>query len=128
MKLKSGFTLVEIVIVLAFVGFVAGLIVVQKSNYDAMLRDEKRKIAINTIHYALEESFYKTNFYYPEVISVQNLPIVDAELWQDPSGRTLGDPLSDYIYESANCKNAQCKEYTLKADLEKEETYIKTNF
>lgn len=127
MQTKKGFTLLEISIVAVFATFLVILFFVQKSNIDAMRRDEDRKVAINAFYYALEESFYKDHGYYPETISEENIKVVDPALWTDPSGHNLGDPLSSYSYEPANCKNGKCKEYILKATLEKEDTYVKYN-
>ena len=92
-----------------------------------MHRDEDRKTAINAMYYALEESFYKEHKYYPEFISEENITVIDPSLWTDPSGHNLGDPLSSYSYEAANCHNGKCQEYTLRAKLEKEDTYTKYN-
>ena len=126
-KFKSGFTILEIIIV----GILASLLLifffVQKSNIDAMSRDEQRKTAINAMYYALEEAYYKDHQYYPEQISEENLKVVDPSLWTDPNGYNLGDPASSYSYTPANCKDGKCKEYTLKATLEKEDAYIKYN-
>ena len=127
MKNKVGFTIIEIIIVAAFASLLIILFFVQKSNIDAMERDEDRKIAINAMYYALEESFYHDHGYYPESISESNITVIDPALWTDPSGFNLGDPLSSYSYEAADCHNGKCKEYTLKATLEKEDAYIKYN-
>ena len=127
MKAKSGFTVLEIIIVTAFAGLLFLLFFLQKSNLDAFDRDEKRKTAINAIYYALEESFYKEHNYYPEFISEENITVIDPALWTDPDGHNLGDPLSSYSYEAANCKEGKCKEYILKTKLEKEDTYTKNN-
>ncbi|MBQ3320533.1 type II secretion system protein [Candidatus Saccharibacteria bacterium] len=127
MKEKKGFTILEIIVVGVFVTLLLILFFVQKSNIDAMDRDEDRKTAINAMYYALEESFYKDNKYYPESISEKNIKVIDPALWTDPSGFNLGDPLSSYSYEPANCKEGKCKEYILKAKLEKEDDYIKYN-
>lgn len=127
MKSKKGFTILELVIVAVFASLLFILFFVQKSNLDALKRDEDRKTAINAMYYALEESFYKDNGYYPETISEANIKVIDPALWTDPQGFNLGDPLSSYVYEPANCANGHCKEYTLKATLEKESAYIKTN-
>ena len=125
--MKKGFTVIELIIVASFAGLLFLLFLVQKSNFDALSRDEDRKTAINAIYYALEESFYKTHNYYPEVISEENITVIDPALWTDPSGYNLGDSKSSYSYEPADCSNGKCQKYTLKADLEKEATYIKTN-
>lgn len=127
MKTKKGFTILEIIIVTVFAGLLFVLFFVQKSNLDAMSRDEQRKTAINAMYYALEESFYKANGYYPEEIGEDNIKVIDPALWTDPNGFNLGDSLSSYSYTPANCNNGKCKEYTLKAELEKEDTYIKYN-
>ena len=127
MDTKKGFTILELIIVAFFASLLVILFFVQKSNIDAMKRDEDRKIAINAMYYALEESFYKDQGYYPETISEENIKVIDPALWTDPSGFNLGDPLSSYSYEAANCKDGKCKEYVLKADLEKEDTYFKYN-
>ena len=127
MKSKAGFTILEIVIVGVFAGLLLVLFFVQKANIDAMERDEDRKIAINAMYYALEESFYKDNGYYPESISENNIKVIDPALWTDPMGVNLGETGSSYSYEPANCENGKCKEYILKAELEKEDTYIKYN-
>ena len=103
------------------------LFFVQKSNVDAMERDEDRKTAINAMYYALEEGFYASNKYYPETISENNLKMIDPALWTDPMGVNLGVEGSSYSYEPANCTNGKCKEYTLKAILEKEDIYLKRN-
>ena len=127
MNKKSGFTILEIIIVGIFVTLLLVLFFIQKSNLDAFDREEARKTAINAMYYALEESFYKDHKYYPETISEENIKVIDPALWTDPNGINLGDPLSSYSYEPANCDEGHCKEYTLKTLLEKEDTYIKRN-
>ncbi len=124
---KKGFTVLEIIIVAVFASLLLILFFIQKSNIDAMERDEDRKTAINAMYYALEEGFYKENGYYPESISEENIKVIDPSLWTDPSGINIGDPSSSYSYEAANCKDGKCKEYTLKATLEKEDAYTKYN-
>ena len=127
MNQKHGFTVLEIIIVGVFASLLLILFFVQKSNIDAMDRDESRKIAINAMYYALEESYYKDHGYYPEQISEENIKVIDPALWTDPFGNNLGTPGSSYSYQAANCKDGKCKEYILKAKLEKEDDYVKYN-
>ena len=127
MKAKKGFTILEIIIVATFATLLLVLFFIQKSNLDAMQRDDDRKTAINAMYYALEESYYPTHGYYPESISEDNIKVIDPALWTDPSGFNIGDSFSSYSYEPANCTEGKCKEYTLKAELEKEDAYIKYN-
>lgn len=127
MKRERGFTILELVVVIFFASLLLILFFLQKLNLDTMHRDEQRKEAINAMYYALEEGFHAKNGYYPENISEENLKVMDPSLFTDPSGINLGQEDSDYTYEAANCTNGKCKEYTLKARLEKEDTYIKKN-
>lgn len=127
MKNKSGFTLIELIIVIVFASLALILFFVQKINIDAMERDDRRKIAINAMYYGLEEGYYAKNGYYPETISEENLTVIDPSLFTDPSGIVLGETGCSYTYEAANCEDGKCKEYTLRAVLEKEEDYIKKN-
>lgn len=126
MNTKKGFTLIELMIVGAFAALLVVLFFIQKANVDAMNRDDDRKTAINAMYYALEEYFYPQYGYYPSSISEENLPVIDPELFTDPIGINLGIDGGSYTYEAANCNsNNECREYTLRAQLEKEDVYIK---
>jgi len=127
MKKKSGFTIIELSVVIVFATLLVVLFFIQKLNTDAMHRDEQRKEAINAMYYALEEGFYAENGYYPEEISEENLKVMDPQLFTDPNGINLGIEGSSFSYEPANCENGKCEEYTLRAILEKEDEYIKKN-
>lgn len=127
MHKRHGFTVLELIIVGTFASLLLIFFFIQKSNVDAMNRDDQRKTAINAMYYALEEGFYAANGYYPETISESNLTVMDPQLFTDPSGINLGTEGSSYSYTSANCDNGKCREYTLRANLEKEDTYIKRN-
>ncbi len=126
MKDKKGFTLIELMIVGAFAALLVVLFFIQKANVDAMDRDDSRKIAINAMYYALEEYYYPKFGYYPAEISEEVLPVIDPQLFTDPFGFNIGDDVSTYSYDAANCDaENHCKEYILRAQLEKEDTYIK---
>lgn len=127
MKNKSGFTILELIVVAAFASLALILFFLQKTNVDAMNRDKDRKTAINAMYYALEEGFFAQNGYYPETISEKNLTVIDPQLFTDPSGIVLGEPGCSYFYSAANCEDGECKEYTLRATLEKEDDFIKRN-
>lgn len=127
MKHKSGFTLLELIIVIAFSALVFIVFFVEKGNVDAMNRDDQRKTALNAMYYALEEGYYASHGYYPRFISEDILPVMDPALFTDPSGINLGSQGSSYSYEAADCNGEKCKSYTLRARLEKEADYIKRN-
>lgn len=127
MNTKKGFTLIEVTIVGAFAALLLIIFFVQKANVDAMNRDDDRKVAINAMYYALEEYYAPAHDgFYPSEISEEVLPVIDPELFTDPFGANLGIDGSSYSYEPANCdQNNQCREFILRAQLEKEDTYIK---
>lgn len=127
MKRPHGFTVIELIFVIVFAGLVTGLLLYQKANATAAQRDEARKTAINAMYYNLEEVFYEKNGHYPEKIDSKTLRAMDPQLFTDPNGSKLGEPESDYRYESVDCQSGHCKGYTLRADLEKEADYVKTN-
>ena len=127
MRKKSGFTIIELLVVIAFASLALVLFFLQKANVDAMNRDKDRKTAINAMYYALEEGFYQQNGYYPETISESNLKVIDPQLFTDPSGLNVGEAGCSYTYIAANCEDGECKEYTLRATLEKEDDFIKKN-
>ena len=124
---KKGFTILELIIVCVFASLILIFFFIQKNNVDAMNRDDQRKTAINAMFYSLEEAFYTKNGYYPETISEENLKSMDPQLFTDPSGVNIGSENCNYSYEPANCKDGKCKAYTLRATLEKEDTFIKRN-
>lgn len=125
-QVKAGFTLVEILVVIGFLGLLFIFALLQYFTLSAMDRDEQRKTAINAMYYSLEEGFYAKNGYYPQTISDTVLTTMDPELFTDPAGVNLGSEGSTYTYEPADCDdNGHCQEYTLRADLEREDDYIK---
>ncbi len=130
MNKKKGFTVLELILAIVFVGIFVVLFFMQKVNADAMDRDEKRKVAINAMFYALEEGYYEKNQYYPEKIeNAEVLPWIDPNLFTDPYGVPLwnAEGGSDYVYESKNCEDGKCKSYELRSTMEKEEDYVKTS-
>ena len=124
---KPGFTVLELVIVAAVAALMLVLFFVQKTNLDAMNRDDARKTAINAMYYALEEGYYAEHGYYPEELSEQVLTVIDPALFTDPDGYYLNSEGSSYTYEATNCKEGKCKSYSLHAELEKEDVYLKRN-
>ena len=127
MKAKKGFTLIELMIVGAFSALLLIIFFVQKANVDAMNRDDQRIVAINAMYYALKEYYAPAhNGYFPSEISEDVLPVIDPQLFTDPFQMNLGTDGSSYTYEPANCdENNQCREFILRAQLEKSDAYIK---
>lgn len=127
MKRTQGFTVIEIIVVIVFLGVATTLLFIQRGNLEAAQRDDQRKIAINAIHFNLEEVYYEKNKSYPAEITSKKLPAMDPELLTDPDGVKLGEANSNYRYEGLDCSNDNCKGYRLTAELEKEAVFEKRN-
>jgi len=127
MKRSDGFTVIEIIVVIAFLGLATFLLLMQKDAINSGQRDAARKTAVNAMYYNLEEVFYQKNGYYPMDIDSSVLKAMDPDLFNDPNGVTINDADSDYRYDSTNCNGEKCKSYSLRAHLEKEADYIKTS-
>jgi prepilin-type N-terminal cleavage/methylation domain-containing protein len=123
--MKKGFTVIELLIVIAIFCLATGLFFTQKLNYDAAKRDEQRKIAINAMFYNLEEVYYAEHNSYPETIGEDNLKAMDPQLFTDPTGFNIGDGYSSYRYEPVGCEDQKCTGYTLRTTLEKEDDFIR---
>lgn len=127
MKRESGFTAIEIIVVILFLAVATVLLFIQKGNLEASQRDHTRKTAINAMYFSLEEVFYEKNGYYPSKVDSKTLRSMDPELFADPYGTKIDEEGSEYRYEGLNCDNEKCKAYKLSATMEKEATYEKTN-
>ena len=127
MKNKSGFTVIEVLVLAVFLVGIGILFFTQKAEIQAKNRDSQRKTAINAMHYSLEEVFFKKNSFYPTEINEKNLTSMDPQLFTDPNGVNLGEAKSNYRYEATDCSDGKCKKYTLRAELEKEDDFIKKN-
>ena len=127
MNQSRGFTVIELLVVIVVVAVAGFLVFSQKQDLQTAHEDERRKIAINTMHYSLEEAFFKANKYYPPKIEESVLMTVDPELFTDPNGIKLGDSGSDYRYEATGCVDGKCRGYRLSADLRSEADYVKTD-
>lgn len=123
LKKSHGFTVIELTLAIAVIGFASVLFFIQKHNIEIVANDDNEKTAINAMFYSLEEVFYPTYKYYPQTISTDNLKSVDPALFTDPNGVKLGTAGSLYLYTPTNCSNGQCKSYTLKAALSNESDY-----
>ena len=127
MKRQSGFTVIELLIAIAFLITAMIVAMVQIGTIYRERENNQKKTAINAIYYSLEEAFYKTHSFYPERIDETTLPTMDKELLKDPKGRTLGDKESSYRYEPTNCHDGRCQSYTLRALLDGEADFVKEN-
>ena len=122
---QRGFTIIELLVVIVLLGAVGAVFFVQKAQYASMHRDEKRRTAINAMHYNLEDVFYLKNRFYPQSLDEKNLTAMDSALLTDPNGKKVGTSGSSYHYEPAGCERERCTGYTLRANLENEADFVK---
>ncbi len=127
MKSSRGFTVIELLIVVVIFAVASVVFFVQRNHVDIAARDDARKTSINAIYYSLEEVYFKENKSYPRTVNAETLPSVDPELFKDPEGVKIGEGASDFRYEPLNCTDDACQGYSLRAALEGEDDYIKTD-
>lgn len=122
---KQGFTVIEIIIVAAFL-IAAGIVLLfQIQRMSAEQINMQKKTAINAIYYSLEEYFHPKHGYYPERIEKDTLPTMDSELLTDPDGVMIGEGSSAYRYEPKQCSDGKCASYSLRAILINEDDFVK---
>lgn len=142
-KLQSGFTIIELLIVIAIIGILAGLVLNNFQGAQAKARDTQRKTDINNLHAKLEE-YYNENGNYPTEFNITALAGIDAGSLTDPEDVTIDmsgvaatakpatsyvaakpDPtaVSQYEYAAYDCTGTgatdTCAKYVLYAWLEK---------
>jgi prepilin-type N-terminal cleavage/methylation domain-containing protein len=122
----SGFTIVELLIVIVVIGILAALVIVQFTNVQARARDTERKSDIRSLQSKLGE-YYALNSNYP--ITLSQLTNIPADACKAPGG--TGDcSTPDYGYHAyktgttpavataTDCDNStnSCANYILYAD------------
>lgn len=127
MKTSRGFTVIELLIVVVLFAVASVVFFVQKNQVEVSARDDARRTAINAMYYGLEEVYFQKNKSYPRTLTQETLPSVDPGLFEDPNGVAIGEGSSNYRYEPLNCNEDACKGYSLRAILEGEDDYVKTN-
>ncbi|NCO10742.1 type II secretion system protein [Candidatus Saccharibacteria bacterium] len=125
MKYTRAFTVIELLFVVVIVGVASIFFFIQKNDIETAARDDTRKTAINAMYYSLEEVYYENDGHYPQVLTSDMLPSVDADLFTDPFGIILGESDSDYRYEPTECVNDACESYTLRSSMESEDDFIR---
>ena len=123
--MKKGFTALELVIAVGFVGAAVLFFMMQKATIDAYARDDHNKTAINAMYYALEDVYHFTFGYYPEVLTEETLRGADPRFMVDHAGNFVGSVGSALNYEPENCNDGKCSSYVLRALLEKETDFIR---
>lgn len=143
---QSGFTIVELLIVIVVIGILAALVVTTFSGIQRKARNTERETDIKAVHGQLE-AYYAQNNSYPALAQVQdatwrgtNLKGLDAEALKDPKAASGQDTPSatgsgtQYKYAPVSatdgaCTTAanDCTKYELTATLEGGGSFTKTN-
>lgn len=117
-----GFTLIELMVVIAIIGLLASIITISLVSSKAKGRDAKRVADVRTIQLALE-TYYNDNGTYP--VTIYNAPFTPNYLTTVPT-----DPNSQAAYKysaynsagSANCTTNLPIRYHLAAVMESSDT------
>lgn len=140
---QSGFTIVELLIVIVVIGILATLVIVTFSGIQQKARDTKRQTDITALASQLEV-FYANNTFYPTLTNLQDNAWVTANLkGLDTAGLTApggtGNTMSNsastttYAYSAtpSGCDNTGtnlCTGFTITANREGSTTpYTKQN-
>ncbi len=125
MQKQAGFTVTEVLIAIVLASIIGLFIFNQWQYANASQRDTERKTAINAIHAYLERTYYPANQNYPVALNEAFLKALNEDETKDPAGRVIGSAQSDLRYEPFGCDGMSCSGYTLRANLEKEDDFVK---
>ncbi len=149
-RMQAGFTIIELLIVIAIIGILATLVLTNFQGAQAKGRDTVRKNDINSVYQKLEE-YYNENGSYPDsALVAATFPGIDAGALTDAEDATIVSTFStaatptvptltstnEYIYvaygdgTAASCVEDAgngCLHYTLATFLEREDQYEKTS-
>jgi len=132
---QSGFTIVELLIVIVVIGILAGLVITTFSGIQQKARDTERETDIKAIHGQVE-AFWAQKGYYPSLTDMNtaafvsaNLKGLDAGAFKDPKGTAsalvAAPAASAYAYAVTNTAGTSCEaddttcsKYVLTATLE----------
>lgn len=125
LRSQSGFTIIELLIVIVVIGILAGLVLNVFTGIQEQGRDAERKTDLEAVEGHLE-AYAAKNGYYPTDANVADSAFVSAN-FQGLDPDALLDPTSgtqySYTASPAACDNTvgnECASYTLTADLEED--------
>lgn len=89
LRKENGFTIIELLIVIAIIGILATLVLTNFRGAQAKGRDTVRQTSINSIYQKLEE-YYNDNGQYPgEALTAALFPGIDADALSDPDNNAI---------------------------------------
>lgn len=140
-KKQTGFTIIELLIVIIVIGILATLVITTFSGIQRNARNRAREADVNALHSQIEY-YYGQNSKYPTLANLNdaawraaNLKGLDGQALQDPQGTAatlVGAPAAgsySYVVTPTDCNNAgtDCTSYVLTATYEGEGTFVKNS-
>lgn len=135
-KRQSGFTIVELLIVIVVIGILAALVITTYGGIQSKARNSKRQVDLQSLQTQIE-AFYSQNGYYPSLTDMNsgawrtiNMKSLDVGAMTDPSNPGVSTlvtapVLKSYAYQvtdnaGATCESTDttCAKYTLTASYE----------
>lgn len=134
---QSGFTIVELLIVIVVIGILAAIVITTFTNVQKKGRDADRKADVQSLA-SQAEVYFAENSKYPTATELAGIQGVTADLLEDPNGATTLITDADevpaansstyqyaYILTPEGCDNGangDCTDFTLSANLESDAT------
>ena len=152
-KKQSGFTVIELLIVIVVIGILAAIVISTFSGIQVKQRNTKRQNDIQVVQNQLE-AFFSQNDYYPSLNDInsttwrdKNMPNLNPSDMIDPSAKDQNTSdakfaalpgadlfsyqVTDNNGNSCETKDTNCLKYTLTATFEGtvngQKTYVKEN-
>lgn len=130
---QSGFTIVELLIVIVVIGILAALVITTFTGIQQRARNTERETDIRAIHSQLE-AFFAQQGYYPTRddlndadgdVRTEDMRGLSADAFTPPGSSatalaatpSLG-ATGAYAYAPTGCTGSECEGYTLTADME----------
>lgn len=134
---QSGFTIVELLIVIVIIGILAGLVITTFVGIQARGRDSERQTDIKAVQGQLE-AFFAVNGYYPTITNLNsstwrsaNDVKLDPAALKDPNqaqtgtdsatyplGGSVSDTQYGYVTTGCTSPDVECDTYVLTANKE----------